>query len=209
MLTHWCIRVELALHLLAEISCLLHRNSYLGIWGYYWVKWDLNRTISTVLSIIHLSFNVICIMANANLFGILVILPSRAAYLADCNLYVVKDRSQTSSIVSFKLWKLNYCLVMEVSNTCVLCSHRFKIIDCLSLSSIPFQGLPLLGKLHSLDITRRIGSLIWSSLTLNVIHSGQLEAWTFFVRDLTDQDFQSNHTKTAREGSAWKAQLQQ
>lgn len=98
---------------------------------------------------------------------------------------------------------------VDLRHTCVLCSHRFKIIDCLSLSSIPFQGLPLLGKLHSLDITRRIGSLIWSSLTLNVIHSGQLEAWTFFVRDLTDQDFQSNHTKTAREGSAWKAQLQQ
>lgn len=65
----------------------------------------------------------------------------------------------------------------------VLCSLRFKIIDCLSLSRIPFQGLPLLGNLHSVDIARWIGGLICSSLTLNVIHSGQLEAWTFFVRE--------------------------
>lgn len=57
-------------------------------------------------------------MANANLFGSLANPPSRAGYLADCNLYVVKDRSQKqiSSIVSFMLCKLNYSLVMEVSH---------------------------------------------------------------------------------------------
>lgn len=183
MLTHWCISIELALHLLAEILCLHHRNSYLGIWGYYWVGWDLNRTISTVLSITHLSFNVICIIANVNLFGILVNLPSSVEYLADCSLYVVKDWSPQLSVSSYARWITTWSWRCPALSFSVLCSHRFKIIDCLSLSRIPFQGLPLLGNLHSLDITRRIGSLICSSLTLNVIHSGQLEAWTFFVRE--------------------------
>lgn len=189
MLSHWCISIELALYLPAEIPCLIPRNLYLCIWGYNWVGWELNRTVSTVLSNIHLSLNVICIIAKANLFGILVNALSRDSCLTDCNLYVVKDRSQkkTNLIVGFKFCKLSYYLVMDVSTAFLCCSvfTQVQIMDSLnlSLSRIPFQGLPLLGNLHSVDITRRIGSLICSRLTLNVIHSGQLEAWTFFVRE--------------------------
>lgn len=92
---------------------------------------------------------------------------------------------KTSSVVGFRLCKLNYYLAMEVP-TAVLCCTVFtqvQTMDPLNLCRIPFQGLPLRGNLHSVDITRRIESLICSRLTLNVIHSGQLEAWTFFVRE--------------------------
>lgn len=58
-----------------------------------------------------------------------------------------------------------------------------KIMDYLSLGKTPFQGPSLLGNLHSVDITRRIGSLICSSLTLNVIYTGRPVIWTFIVRE--------------------------
>lgn len=61
--------------------------------------------------------------------------------------------------------------------------HRTEIIDCLSLGGTHFQGFALLGNLHSVDITRRMGRLICSRLTLNVIYTGQLVAWTFIVRE--------------------------
>lgn len=170
---------------------------------------------------IHLSLNVICILAKASLFGILVNPQIRVSYLADCNLYVVKIRShkKTSSIVGFKLCKLNYYLAMEVSTALLCCTvlTQVEIMDSLNLCRIPFQGLPLLGNLHSVDITRRIGSLICSRLTLNVIHSGQLEAWTFFVRETSltksfNQTTQKNDTRrfcmesTACSRTLWSAQ---
>lgn len=65
MLSHWCISIQLALYLPAEIPCLIPRNLYLCIWGCNWVGWELNRTISTVLSSIYLSLNVICIIAKS------------------------------------------------------------------------------------------------------------------------------------------------
>lgn len=201
MLSHWCISIELALYRPAEIPCLIPRNLYLCIWGYNWVGWELNRTISTVLSSIHFSLNVICIIAKANLFGVLVNPQIRVSYLADCNLYVVKDRShkKANSIDGFRFCKLNYYLAMEVSTAFLCCTvfTQVQIMDSLNLSRIPFQGLPLLGNLHSVDITKRIGSLICSRLTLNVIHSGQLEAWTFFVREtsLTKSFNQTTHKK--------------
>lgn len=132
----------------------------------------------------------------------------------DCNVYVVKidliSRSVQLSVSSYASWITTWSWRCPTLSFAVLCSHRFKIIDYLSLSRIPFQGLPLLGHLHSVDITRRIGSLICSSLTLNVIHSGQVEAWTFFEREtLLTKSFNQATQKTAHEGSACKAQPQQ
>lgn len=79
---------------------------------------------------------------------------------------------------------LNYYLNTWGSiSLCVCHVHRTKIMECLSLGGTHFQGPALLGNLHSVDITRRIGSLICSSLTLNVIYTGRLVVWTFIVRE--------------------------
>lgn len=96
--------------------------------------------------------------------------------------------------------------------TAFLCCTVFtqvQIMDSLNLCRIPFQGLPLRGNLHSVDITRRIGSLICSRLTLNVIHSGQLEAWTFFVRETSlTKSFNQTTPKKSTAGSRtqWSTQ---
>lgn len=133
-------------------------------------------------------------------------------YMLIC-LYVVKDRShkRTSSVVGFRLCKLNYYLAMEVPTAFLCCTvfTQVQIMDSLNLCRIPFQGLPLRGNLHSVDITRRIGSLICSRLTLNVIHSGQLEAWTFFVRETSlTKSFNQTTPKKSTAGSRtqWSTQ---
>lgn len=84
-----------------------------------------------------------------------------------------------------------------------------KKIDYFSLGRTHFQGPALLGSLHSVDITRRIGSLICSSLTLNVIYTGQLVVWTFIVREtFVTIIIQSNHTKRySTEGAICKESL--
>lgn len=67
--------------------------------------------------------------------------------------------------------------------------HKTHIMDRLNLGKTHFQDPGLLGNLHSVDITRRIGGLICCSLALNVIYTGQLVAWTSIVRgDLHDHN---------------------
>lgn len=96
---------------------------------------------------------------------------------------------------------INLSLRLYSMSSVVLCLchvHSTTIMDCLSLSRTHFQGCALLGNLHSVDITRRIGSLICSRLTLNVIYTGQLVLWTFIVREtFMTIIIQSNRTKSS------------
>lgn len=95
----------------------------------------------------------------------------------------IRNPSQAQSQFSFfnqheQVDMLKYYMIirrcMSHISPCRCHVHRTKIMDCLGLGGTHFQGPALLGNLDSVDITRRIGSLICSSLTLNVIYTGQL-----------------------------------